>query len=278
MKMKKIMITLALMAVAVASTNAQETMNKPNQKHFTQTAGRNVLGKIAPEFAHLNDDILFGEVWNRQDQLTAHDRSLVTIVTQMAQGLTGDALKAHLRMAKEHGVTLQTITEVITHSAFYCGWPKAWAVLPMVKEIWGEQGVQTREEFQMSTPYPIGEPNTAYAKYFIGNSYTAPIDAANGGPVNVTFEPGCRNNWHIHHDAVQVLICVAGRGWYQEWGKEPVEMTPGTVIAITAETKHWHGAARDSWFQHLTYHTHVGKNSSNEWLEPVTDEVYGKLK
>ena len=276
--MKKTVITLALMAVTIASTNAQESMNKPNRKHFTQTAGRTVLGTIAPEFAHLNDDILFGEVWNRQAELSAHDRSLVTIVTQMAQGLTGDALKAHLRMAKEHGVSLQTITEVITHAAFYCGWPKAWAVLPMVKEIWGEQGVLTREEFQMATPYPIGEPNTAYAQYFIGNSYTAALDAANGGPINVTFEPGCRNNWHIHHDAVQVLICVAGRGWYQEWGKDPVEMTPGTVIAIPAETKHWHGATRDSWFQHLTYHTHVGKNSSNEWLEPVTDEVYGKLK
>ena len=287
--------------MATVGINAQETMNKqvtkkeqsqarlnyaeperfdevkPNQKHFEQTAGRNVLGTIAPEFAHLNDDILFGEVWNRQDQLSAHDRSLVTIVTQMAQGLTGDALKAHLRMAKEHGVTLQTITEVITHAAFYCGWPKAWAVLPMVKEIWGESPVQTREEFQMSTPYPIGEPNTAYAKYFIGNSYTAALDAENGGPINVTFEPGCRNNWHVHHDAVQVLICVAGRGWYQEWGKNPIELTPGTVIAIPAEAKHWHGAARDSWMQHLTYHTHVGANASNEWLEPVTYDEYDKV-
>ena len=119
---------------------------------------------------------------------------------------------------------------------------------------------------------------------------------------NVTFEPGCRNNWHIHHKAVQVLICVSGRGWYQEWGKEAIEMTPGTVIAIPAEVKHWHGAAKDSWFQHLTYHKatierekselvstsereqvrpevkDVQEGSSNEWLEPVTDEVYNKLK
>ena len=99
-----------------------------------------------------------------------------------------------------------------------------------------------------------------------------------GGVMNVTFEPRCRNNWHVHHKQVQVLICVAGRGWYQEWGKEAVEMTPGTVIAIPAEAKHWHGAAKDSWFQHLTYHKDVQERASNEWLEPVTDEVYDKLK
>ena len=94
----------------------------------------------------------------------------------------------------------------------------------------------------------------------------------------VTFEPRCRNNWHIHHKAVQVLICVSGRGWYQEWGKDAVELTPGIVIAILAEVKHWHGAAKDSWFQHLTYHRDAQEGASNEWLEPVTDEVYSKLK
>ncbi len=126
--------------------------------------------------------------------------------------------------------------------------------------------------------WPKGEPNTAYAQYFIGNSYVAAMDAEHGGPTNVTFEPGCRNNWHIHHNCVQVLICVAGRGWYQAEGQEPQEMTVGTVIAIPAETKHWHGAAKDSWFQHLTYTTMVGENASNEWLEPVSDEEYNKLK
>ncbi len=129
------------------------------------------------------------------------------------------------------------------------------------------------------------EPNTAYAQYFVGNSYLAPMD---GGIANVTFEPRCRNNWHIHHGAIQVLICVSGRGWYQEWGKPAVPMTPGTIIAIPAEVKHWHGAACDSWFQHLTYHKDVqdGANRSaegrlqgkNEWLEPVTDEIYDVLK
>ena len=119
--------------------------------------------------------------------------------------------------------------------------------------------------------WPKGELNTAYARYFTGNSYLAPME---GGIANVTFEPGCRNNWHIHHKQVQVLICVSGCGWYQEWGKEAVPMTPGTVIAVPAEVKHWHGAAKDSWFQHLTYHKDVQEGASNEWLEPVTDEIY----
>ena len=113
-----------------------------------------------------------------------------------------------------------------------------------------------------------------YGKYFIGQSYLADV----GGVMNVTFEPCCRNNWHIHHKQVQVLICVAGRGWYQEWGKAPVEMTPGTVIAVPAEVKHWHGAQKDSWFQHLTYHKDVQEGAGNEWCEPVDDATYNALK
>ena len=118
------------------------------------------------------------------------------------------------------------------------------------------------EGYTLRSKWPKGEPNP-YGKC---------------GVINVTFEPRCRNNWHIHHKAVQVLICVSGRGWYQEWGKDAVEMTPGIVIAIPAEVKHWHGAAKDSWFQHLTYHRDAQEGASNEWLEPVTDEVYNKLK
>lgn len=128
---------------------------------------------------------------------------------------------------------------------------------------------QTKEEFQISTPFPIGELNTSSAKYFVGNSYVASMDAENGGPVCVTFEPACRNNWHIHHGFVQVLICVAGRGWYQEWGKPPVEMTPGTVITVPKGVKHWHGAANDSWFQHLVFHAKDEAKSYTEWLEPL---------
>ena len=131
------------------------------------------------------------------------------------------------------------------------------------------------EGYTLSTKWPKGEPNP-YGKYFIGigQSYLADVG---GGVMNVTFEPRCRNNWHIHHKQVQVLICVAGRGWYQEWGKAPVELTPGTVIAIPAEVKHWHGAQKDSWFQHLTYHKDVQEGASNEWCEPVDDATYNLI-
>lgn len=124
--------------------------------------------------------------------------------------------------------------------------------------------------------WPQGQLNTAYAQYFTGNSYLAPLGGDNG-LVNVTFEPRCRNNWHIHHKSVQVLVCVAGSGWYVEEGRDPVVLRPGVVVAIPAEAKHWHGAAKDSWMQHLTYMTNVEEGASNEWLEPVTDAEYDTL-
>ena len=123
--------------------------------------------------------------------------------------------------------------------------------------------------------WPKGEFNADYAQFFTGNSYLATLT---GDLLNVTFEPRCRNNWHIHHKAVQVLICVSGRGWYQEWGKEAVELKPGVVITIPAEVKHWHGAAKGSWMQHLTYHKDIQEGTSNEWLEAVTDEQYDMLE
>ena len=126
-----------------------------------------------------------------------------------------------------------------------------------------------------SATWPKGEPNDAYAQYFTGQSYLNPLS---GGYSNVTFEPGCRNNWHIHHGAVQVLICVSGRGWYQEWGKPAVPLTPGTIIEIPDGVKHWHGAAADSWMQHLALHKDVQPGSTNEWLEPVSDEQYRSVR
>ena len=140
--------------------------------------------------------------------------------------------------------------------------------------------IMNKEEYSKTIMFPIGEPNTAYAQYFTGNSYIAPLSNEQVKFYNVTFEPKCRNNWHIHHAAKgggQILIGVGGRGYYQEWGKEPVEIKEGTVINIPANVKHWHGAAPDSWFSHIAIEVD-GENTSNEWLEPVTDEEYNKLK
>lgn len=137
-----------------------------------------------------------------------------------------------------------------------------------------------RAAHETSMPFPIGAPNDAFAQYFVGQSYVAPVSTTQVGVFNVTFEPGCRNNWHIHHaksGGGQILICVAGRGYYQEWGQEPRAMKPGDCINIPPETKHWHGAAPDSWFSHLAVEV-PAEGASNEWLEPVSDEEYARLK
>ena len=128
--------------------------------------------------------------------------------------------------------------------------------------------------------FPVGEENTAFAAYFDGTSYLNMLTTQQVPIGNVTFEPGCRNNWHVHHAAKgggQILLVTAGRGYYQEWGKEAQELHPGDVVNIPAGVKHWHGAAPDSWFAHLAVEV-PGEETSNEWLEPVSDEEYGKLK
>ena len=251
---------------------------------IVQTAGRNALGTFAPEFAHYNDDVLFGENWNNQD-IDVKTRSIITVVALMASGITDSSLKFHLENAKNHGVTQKEIAAIITHVAFYAGWPKGWAVFNLAKEVWNvdeaaDAAIDAKAKHEASMMFPIGQPNDAFAQYFIGQSYLAPVSTSQVGVFNVTFEPACRNNWHIHHaksGGGQMLICVAGRGYYQEWGKEPVEMHPGDCINIPAEVKHWHGAAPDSWFSHLAIEV-PGEETSNEWCEPVDDEQYGKLK
>ena len=204
---------------------------------IVQTAGRDRLGEFAPEFAHFNDDVLFGENWNNPD---------LDLKTEIAA--------------------------ILTHVAFYAGWPKAWAAFNQAKEVWKEEAsaeATEMEKYQKSLFFPIGEPNDAYARYFSGRSFLAPVSASQIGIHNVTFEPGCQNNWHIHHaksGGGQILICVGGRGWYQEWGKEPVAMKPGDCVNIPASVKHWHGAAEDSWFSHLAIEV-PGEETSTEWLE-----------
>lgn len=251
------------------------------QQKIVQTAGRDQLGEFASKFAELNDDVLFGEVWNRPG-LSPHDRSMITVATLVGKGIIDSSLGHHLQFAKANGVTRTEISEMLTHIAFYAGWPKAWAAFRLAKDVWAEDtaGEDARAAFQREMIFPIGEPNTAYAQYFIGNSYLARVSDAQIPFANVTFEPRCRNNWHIHRATKgggQMLIGVAGRGWYQEEGKPAVEILPGTVIHIPANVKHWHGAAADSWFAHLAFEI-SGENASNEWLEPVTDEEYDKLK
>lgn len=252
---------------------------------IVQTAGKNALGEFAPEFAHFNDDVLFGENWNNQD-IDVKTRSIITVVALMAQGITDSSLKFHLQNAKDHGVTQKEIAAIITHVAFYAGWPKGWAVFNLAKEVWTvNEGDLPYEDKAMRAHakemvFPIGTPNNGFAQYFSGRSFLAPVSTSQVGIFNVTFEPGCRNNWHIHQadqGGGQILVCVAGRGYYQEWGKEAQELHPGDVVNIAPGVKHWHGAAPDSWFSHLAVEV-PGENGHSEWLEPVDDVTYGKLQ
>ena len=247
---------------------------------IVQTAGRDALGEFAPEFAHYNDDILFGKNWNNTD-VDLKTRSIITVVALMSQGVTDSALNFHLMNAKNHGVSQKEIAAVITHTAFYAGWPHAWAVFNLAKGVWNDKSseITEKDRFQNEIFFPIGEPNP-YGDYFVGQSYLAPVSTEQLAVFNVTFEPACRNNWHIHHaksGGGQMLICVGGRGYYQEWGKEARELHPGDIVNIPANVKHWHGAASDSWFSHLAIEIE-GEDSSTEWCEAVSEDDYNKLK
>ena len=124
--------------------------------------------------------------------------------------------------------------------------------------------------------FGLGEPNDSYAQYFDGQSYLNRLTETGGPMANVTFEPGCRNHWHIHHKSGQILLCTMGRGYYQEWGKPAQELKPGDIVCISPEVKHWHGAAKDSWFTHISVEI-PAKDSSNEWLEAVDENEYNQL-
>jgi len=246
-----------------------------------QTAGRNQLGDFAPKFAQFNDDVLFGQIWSRTDKLSLRDRSIITVTALVSSGIIDSSLTYHLQEAKKNGVTRTEISEILTQVAFYAGWPKAWGAFRQAVEVWKDStdATDAKQKFEQELLFPIGNPNDAYAQYFIGQSYLAPISTQQIGVFNVSFEPGCRNNWHIHHASKgggQMLVCVAGEGWYQQWGQPAVKMRPGDVINIPANVKHWHGAAKDSWFAHLAIEV-PGEETSNEWLEPVDDEHYNNL-
>ena len=240
----------------------------------TKLTGRAFNYEFAPQTDYYLKAHLFGDIFARNN-LTFAEREIVTVSAISALNGCEPQLAAHVNGARNMGVTdeqIQAIPSVLREKA---GEEEAERSERIIAQVFGKPSNAVKTvDFSV---WPKGEPNTAFAQYFTGNSYLAALGGA-PGLFNVTFEPRCRNNWHIHHKQVQVLICVAGRGWYQEWRKEAVEMTPGTVIAIPAEAKHWHGAAKDSWFQHVTYHTNVEEGASNEWLEPVGDETYNLLK
>ena len=199
---------------------------------------------------------LFGDIFARK-VLDWRTRELVTVAALAARPETAPQCASHVRVAQLNGVTPEQTDAILARvrrPADPAALPKDWSA------------------------FPVGEPNVAYAKYFKGASFLARLSTNQVGIASVTFEPGCRNNWHVHHAKTgggQILICTAGRGFYQEWGKPAVEMTPGVTVNIPAGVKHWHGAAPDSWFQHIALEV-PGTEGRNEWLEPVDDAAYAE--
>lgn len=230
--------------------------------------------KFSPSTNYYLKAHLFGDIFAR-DILTFAEREIVTISALSSLNGVEPQLMSHVKGSRNMGVSDAELRAIPHVLATKVGDIEAYRAGKAVATILGDEFNEGKPVENMM--FPKGEPNTAYAQYFIGNSYLAPL-LKEGLPMsNVTFEPRCRNNWHIHHKGGQILICVGGEGWYQEWGKPAQKLSPGDVINIPAEVKHWHGATADSWFQHIAIA--VPKDgASNEWLEPVTDEEYNKLK
>lgn len=231
----------------------------------TKLSGRPFNYAFCPQNDYYLKAHLFGDIF-AGDQLSAADREIVTVAALSALKGVAPQLAAHKAGAVNMGNTQAVVDEL-------CQFLSENALSQCDASSDAQAGA-----------WPKGNPNDAYAQYFTGNSYLAPIQPKNltngeksvASYANVTFEPGCRNNWHVHHGAHQILICVSGEGIYQEWGKPAIRLKAGDIIDIPEGIKHWHGATKDSWFQHLTSHVHVGDPESNEWLEPVTDEQYNE--
>lgn len=200
------------------------------KEKITQTAGREQLGEFAPLFARLNDDVLFGQVWN-EGATDIKTKCIITVVALMSSGITDYSLVYHLQNAKAHGVSKEEIAEIITHVGMYVGWPKAWAVFRLAKDVWNEEAAaaDAKEKYQSSIFFPIGAPNDAFRNYFIGQSYLAPVSTAQIPVYNVTFEPGCRNNWHIHRAKTAGDRCLsawAAEAFISNGAKSPLKCFP----------------------------------------------------
>ncbi|MCC8166823.1 MAG: carboxymuconolactone decarboxylase family protein [Planctomycetes bacterium] len=243
----------------------------------TQTAlvGNPVRGGLM-DFAPAADQFLkshlFGDIFGR-DNLDWQSREIATVSALASIPGVESQLRSHITISMNIGITpaqLKKLTAVLGDKVDASVGKNARAVLDSMLGA-------NNSEIADGVIFPRGDENTTYAQYFIGTSYLTMLTTS-GVPIgNVTFEPGCRNNWHIHHKGGQILLVTGGRGWYQEDGKPAQELHAGDVVNIPAGVKHWHGAAKDSWFVHLAVSV-PAEGASNEWLEPVTDAEYSKLK
>ncbi len=230
--------------------SAETDKNEYGTKVQTELVGQPVKGAVfefAPAIDQYLKEHLFADIFAR-GVLTNQEREIATIAALSSMQGVDSQLKSHIKCGKNTGLTDAQVNEI----------------LDLTKSA-------------RSGAFNIGVKNDAYAKYFKGQSYLQPLTTEGVNSANVTFEPGCRNNWHIHHKGGQILLVTSGRGYYQEWGKPAQELKTGDVVNIPAEVKHWHGAAKDSWFAHVAISV-PAKDASTEWLEEVSDEDYNKLK
>lgn len=249
--------------------NADAALRKGTDTQ-TRLSGRPFNYSFCPQDDYYLKSHLFGDIF-AGDQLSDADRELVTVAALSALKGVSPQLAAHKAGAVNMGNTEAQVDELC--------------------QFLSQNGLSQCDNAAdaVAGDWNRGDANVNYAQFFIGNSYLNPIRPVNLNAdettvlpaSNVTFEPGCRNNWHIHHGARQILICVSGRGWYQEWGRPAIALKPGDIVDIPEGVKHWHGAQKDSWFQHIATHVAVENtkpgSEPNEWLEPVSDEEYNKL-
>lgn len=203
--------------------------------------------EFAPAIDQYLKEHLFADIFAR-GVLTYQEREIATISALSSIQGVEPQLKSHIQCGKNTGLNDEQVNEILNMT-----------------------------KYARSGAFALGVENTAYAKYFKGQSYLQPLTTDGVNTANVTFEPGCRNNWHIHHKGGQILLVTSGRGYYQEWGKPALELKTGDVVNIPAGVKHWHGATPDSWFAHVAIAV-PAEGASTEWLEEVSNEDYSKLK
>lgn len=227
-----------------------------NQTKLTGSEVKGALFDFAPAIDEYLKAHLFGDIFAR-DNLDWKTRELATIAALASMQGVESQRDAHIGIGKHNGITDEQIADIL---------------------VIAQNNVKQSRPSKDWSPIPLGDENTAYAKYFIGKSYLAPLSKDQVNVSGVTFEPACRNNWHVHEASSgggQILICTAGVGYYQEWGKPARKLTVGDTVNIPAGVKHWHGAAPDSWFQHIAISV-PGDGLGNTWLEPVSDDDYAK--
>ena len=253
----------------------------------TKLIGQPVAGSLydfAPAIDQFLKSHLFGDIFQR-DVLDWQSRELATVAALANMEGVNPQLEGHYAISMHNGLTAEQLWELVDVLRVKCdakAAANAAAVLAHLLQTESENNIEgTMNQGANDTCtggiFPRGPKNDAYARYFTGTSYLNPLSTERLFISNVTFEPGCRNFWHIHHKGGQILLVTAGRGWYQEWGQPARALGPGDVVNIAPETKHWHGAAHDSWFSHVAVAVPV-EGSSNEWLEPVADEDYKRLQ